>query len=250
MSTSTHPVSLVFVHGMGGTPGTFALVEPILRARGHATVRVENPLQSLSGDIAATTAAMDELLTQAGRPDGPVLLVGHSYGGAVITNVGRDPRVAGLVYVAAFAPDEGETVNQIVERYPPAAASKYMLRGPDGSWRSDRSPAYWAETAFDLDPALRETIASERRESADRIFLEPGGRPAWAEKPSWYVVADRDMTLVPEAQDDMSARAGSVVYRFPGSHFTPWTQPQQVAGIVAAAADELAARGARDTVAS
>lgn len=249
MSTPTHPVSIVFVHGMGGTPSTFALVEPILRGRGHATVRVENPLQTLSGDIAATTAAMDAMLVEAGHPDGPVLLVGHSYGGAVITNVGRDPRVAGLVYVAAFAPAEGETVKQIVERYPAAAASKYMLRGPDGSWRSERSEAYWSETAFDLDPAFRETIAQERRESANEIFVEPAGRPAWADTPSWYVVAERDRTLVPEAQDAMSARAGSAVYRFPGSHYTPWTQPQQVAGIVAAAADAVAERDP-DAVAS
>lgn len=249
MSSPTHPVSIIFVHGMGGTPSTFALVEPILQARGHATVRVQNPLQTLSGDVAATTSAMDAMLAEERSPDGPVLLVGHSYGGAVITNVGRDPRVAGLVYVAAFAPAEGETVNQIVERYPAAAASKYMLRGPDGSWRSERSEAYWTETAFDLDTAFRETIARERRESANGIFIQPCGRPAWAVKPSWYVLADGDKTLVPEAQDDMSARAGSAVYRFPGSHYTPWTQPQQVAGIVAAAADEVAARS-RDAVAS
>ncbi|SHL06898.1 Pimeloyl-ACP methyl ester carboxylesterase [Pseudonocardia thermophila] len=235
MSANGHPVGIVFVHGMGGTASTWALVEPLLKERGHATVCVTNPLTTLSADVAATTRAIDEL------PEGPVLLVGHSYGGAVITNAGRDPRVAGLVYVAAFAPAEGESVNQIVERYPPAEAAKYMLRGPNGEWRSDGSAAYWAEVAFDLPEHMRDTIADERRDSANAIFTEPTGEPAWATRPTWYVVAESDKTLRPDTQRDMARRTGGAVYTFPGSHYTPWTQPVQVAGVVAAAADAVAA---------
>ena len=124
----TKPAAVLLVHGAGGTPGTWSGVEPLLNQRGHQTLRVVNPLTSLADDIACTTSALDQL----GRPGGRVLAVGHSYGGAVITNVGRDPRVAGLVYVAAFAPDEDESVRQIVNRYPPAEVSKYMRRGSNG----------------------------------------------------------------------------------------------------------------------
>lgn len=230
------PVSIVFVHGMGGTPGTWALVEPLLRERGHRTVRVTNPLTSLEDDVATTTAAMEQLLADAGDEHGPVLLAGHSYGGAVITNVGRDPRVRGLVYVAAFAPEAGESVSEIVERYPPAPVSKYMRRGADGEWQSERSEAYWQEAAFDLPYELRDTIASEHRPSADAIFSQPTGEPAWATTPATYVVAEYDATLRPDTQRDMAKRAGATTYVFPGSHYTPWTQPLQVAGIVAAAA--------------
>lgn len=232
---SAHPVRIVFVHGMGGTPGTFGLVEPYLRARGHQTLRVTNPLTSLADDVRSTTAAVEEI-----ADGGRVLLVGHSYGGAVITNVGRNPAVAGLVYVAAFAPDEGETVNEIVERYPAAEVSRFMSRGANGDWVSDRTEEYWREVAFDLPRALRETIASEHRRSENAIFVDPTGEPAWRTRPTTYVVAEQDKTLRPDTQRDMAKRAGATTYTFPGSHYTPWTQPQQVAGIVAAAADAAA----------
>ena len=123
---------VVLVHGVGGTPTTWSEVVPLLTAAGRDVTAVTNPLRSLTGDVAHTTAAVDAL-------GGPVLLVGHSYGGAVITNAGRSPRVTGLVYVAAFAPDEGETVNEIVERYPPAEVSQYMRRGPNGEWASEHT---------------------------------------------------------------------------------------------------------------
>lgn len=229
------PVGIVFVHGMGGTPGTFALVEPYLQARGHRTLRVTNPLTSLADDIRTTTAAVDEV-----ADGGRVLLVGHSYGGAVITNAGRHPAVSGLVYVAAFAPAEGETVSEIVERYPAAEASQYMTRGENGDWISDRTEAYWSDVAFDLPRDLRETIASEHRRSENAIFVEPTGDPAWRTRDATYVVAEEDRTLRPDTQRDMAARAGATTYTFPGSHYTPWTRPQQVAGIVAAAADAAA----------
>jgi pimeloyl-ACP methyl ester carboxylesterase len=240
MTHSAHPVSIVFVHGMGGTPGTWSLVEPYLQKRGHRTVRVTNPLTSLADDVAATTAAMEELLAESGIPDGPVVLAGHSYGGAVITNAGRDPRVKALVYVAAFAPQAGETISEIVERYPEAEVSAYMRRGPDGEWKSDRTDAYWNEIAFDLPHELRDAIAGEHRRSENAIFTQPTGTPAWTTTPAWYIVAESDKTLRPDAQRDMAKRAGATTYVFPGSHYTPWTQPLQVAGIVAAAADAAA----------
>ncbi len=232
----TNAVSVLLVHGAGGTPGTWAAVEPLLRSRGHRTLRVVNPLTSLADDVACTCRAL-ERLADDGRP---VLAVGHSYGGAVITNAGRDPRVAGLVYVAAFAPRENESVQQIVNRYPPAEVSRYMRRGPSGEWKSERGAAYWAEIGWDLTPEQRAGVLSEHRESADAIFTGTTGEPAWRSRPSWYVVAAQDKTLPPAIQRDMAARAGAVTSELPGSHYTPWTRPEQVAAVILDAAARVA----------
>jgi pimeloyl-ACP methyl ester carboxylesterase len=232
----TNAASVLLVHGAGGTPSTWSAVEPLLNQRGHRTLRVVNPLTSLADDIACTIRALDQL-GQAGHP---VLAVGHSYGGAVITNVGRDPRVAGLVYVAAFAPEENESVQQIVSRYPPAEVSKFMRRGPNGEWKSVRDDAYWAEIGWDLAPAQRAEVMSEHRESADAIFAQATGEPAWQQRPSWYIVAADDKTLPPAIQRDMAARAGAVTSVLPGSHYTPWTHPQEVAAVVLEAAARVA----------
>jgi len=229
----TSAVSVLLVHGAGGTPSTWSAVEPLLNERGHQTLRVVNPLTSLADDIACTISALDQL----GQP---VLAVGHSYGGAVITNVGRDPRVAGLVYVAAFAPDEGESVRQIVNRYPPAEVSRHMRRGPNGEWKSARGAAYWAEIGWDLSREQRAEVMSEHRESADAIFTQATGEPAWRTRPSWYIVAADDKTLPPAIQRDMAARAGAVTSVLPGSHYTPWTRPDEVTAVVLQAAAQVA----------
>jgi pimeloyl-ACP methyl ester carboxylesterase len=215
-------VRIVLVHGAGGTPATWDAVAPLLRERGHPVTAATLPMESLEGDVAHTMAAVD----------GPVLLVGHSYGGAVITNVGRHPRVRGLVYVAAFAPDEGETVQQIVERYEPAPVSKHMRRGPNGEWRSERTDAYWAEIGWDLTAEQRAALGSENRQADKRIFEQPTGVPAWRTLPSWYLVADQDATLLPQIQRDMAARAGSETETAPGSHFTPLVHPERVVALV------------------
>jgi pimeloyl-ACP methyl ester carboxylesterase len=222
-------VRIVLVHGAGGTPTTWTEVAPLLTAAGHEVHTVTNPMRSLTGDVAHTAALVQAL---SGQPDSPVLLVGHSYGGAVITNVGREPSVSGLVYIAAFAPDEGETVNQIVERYPPAEVSKYMRRGPNGEWASEHTDSYWAEIGWDLTPAQRATWDAESRQSENAIFTEATGVPAWRTLPSWYLVAAQDRTLRPDIQRDMATRAGATVAEVPGSHFTPRVQPAEVAAFI------------------
>jgi pimeloyl-ACP methyl ester carboxylesterase len=219
----SHLVQIVLVHGAGGTPATWDAVAPLLRERGHRVTAVTNPMASLDGDVVHTTAAIG---------DGPVLLVGHSYGGAVITNVGRNPQVRGLVYVAAFAPDEGETVQQIVERYEPAPVSKHMRRGANGEWRSERTEAYWAEIGWDLTPEQRLASGSENRQADRRIFEQPTGVPAWRSLPSWYLVAEQDATLLPQIQRDMAARAEADTETVPGSHFTPLVHPDRVVALI------------------
>ncbi|MFL5994343.1 MAG: alpha/beta hydrolase [Streptomyces sp.] len=218
-------MDIVLVHGAGGRPTTWSEVEPLLTSRGHRLFTVTNPLTSLEDDVAHTAAVVDET-------EGPVLLAGHSYGGAVISNVGRHPRVRGLVYIAAFAPDEGETVNGIVEGYEPAEISRYMRRGPGGDWKSEPSPEFWAEIGPDLTPEQRAVVAAEGRPAENLIFTQPTGRPAWRDLPSWYLVADDDRTLRPEAQRDMAARMKATVEHVPGSHYTTLVWPSRVADMI------------------
>ncbi|MER7185934.1 alpha/beta hydrolase [Streptomyces hyaluromycini] len=228
-------MDIVLVHGAGGRPTTWSAVQPLLAAHGHRLVTVTNPMTSLADDIAETAAAL------AGT-SGPVLLAGHSYGGAVITNVGRDPRVAGLVYIAAFGPDEGETVNGIVERYEPAEISKYMRRGPNGEWKSEPSAEFWAEIGPDLSDEQRAVVEAEGRKADNLIFTQATGAPAWRSLPSWYLVADDDRTLRPEIQNFMAERMKATVEHVPGSHYTTLVWPERVADLIHRAA--LAVGGA------
>lgn len=222
-------MDIVLVHGAGGRPTTWTEVEPLLAARGHRTVAVTNPLTSLEEDVAHTTSVIEEM-------DGPVLLAGHSYGGAVITNAGRHSAVRGLVYIAAFAPEKGETVNGIVERYEPAEISAFMRRGPNGEWKSEPGDRFWAEIGPDLSPEHRAVVEAEGRKAEDAIFRQPTGEPAWRTLPSWYLVADDDRTLRPQAQRDMAARCGARTEHVPGSHYTTLVHPRRVADLVDAAA--------------
>ncbi len=157
----------------------------------------------------------------------------------MITNVGRSPLVKGLVYVAAFAPDEGETVNGIVERYPPAEVSKYMRRGPNGEWKSEHTDEYWAEIGWDVPVAQRAIWDTESRQSDNRIFTQPTGEPAWKTKPAWYLVAAQDKTLSTEIQRDMAKRANAITSEVPGSHFTPRVRPADVVALIRTALDAL-----------
>jgi pimeloyl-ACP methyl ester carboxylesterase len=218
-------MNVVLVHGAGGTPTTWSGVAPLLIAGGHDVTVVTNPMRSLRDDVANTTAAVDAF-------EGAVLLVGHSYGGAVITNVGRHPRVRGLVYIAAFAPQEDESVQHIVNRYEPAEVSKYMRRGPNGEWASEHSPEYWAEIGWDVTAQQRAVFDAGSRQSDNEIFRQVSGVPAWRTRPSWYMVAAQDRTLRPEIQRDMATRMGATVVEVPGSHFTPLVRPARVADLI------------------
>lgn len=146
---------------------------PLLTALGHRLFTVTNPMTSLEDDVANTAAVLEETT-------GPVLLAGHSYGGAVISQVGRDPRVRGLVYIAAFGPAEGETVNEIVERYEEAEISKYMRRGPNGEWKSEPSEEFWAEIGPDLSAEQRVIVEAEGRKAENLIFTRSRRHPRLA----------------------------------------------------------------------
>lgn len=226
-------MEIVLVHGAGGTPTTWSLVIPMVDALGHAVTAVTNPMTSLADDVATTLLWIDE------KTSGDVLLVGHSYGGAVITGAGHHPRVKGLVYVAAWAPDQDESIQDILQNYPPAEVSKHMLRGPDGEWFSDHTDAYWDEIAWDLPAERRQVWDGESRKSSNQIFEQKSQAPAWRVRPTWYLVAAQDKTLRVDTQRDMAARMSGKTYDVDGSHFVPQVSPGRVTDLISEAVEEL-----------
>jgi pimeloyl-ACP methyl ester carboxylesterase len=228
-SDSTGTVVLVhggFVDGSGWQP-----VYSLLRKSGHKVSIVQNPTLSLAGDVDATNRVVD-------AQDGPVTLVGHSYGGAVITEAGNNPKVAGLVYIAAFAPDAGESVNTLIADPPPDAPVPPILPPQDGFLFLDREK-FADSFAADVDPELAEFQADAQVPWGVDALGESISEPAWKSKPSWYLIAKEDRMIPPPAQEQMSARAGSTVAEAPGSHSIFLSQPAAVAGLIEEAASEL-----------
>lgn len=224
---------IVLVHGMGGSDYDWHLVAPLLEEAGHRVSVADNLSQSLDDDIAATKALVDAV-------DDDALLVGHSYGGAVITNAGTHERVRGLVYVAAFAPAEGETVQQIVTSYEPAEVSRFMKRGPDGEWIGEESEEARLALAWDVPEQVTIERRTRRRASADAIFTQPTGTAAWASKPAWYLLATDDKHIWPDAQRNMATRADATIQEVAASHSLPLATPGAVSAFVLTAVASLA----------
>lgn len=224
---------IVLVHGMGGSDYDWSSVAPLLEAAGYTVSIADNPSQSLEDDVAAVRSLIDAV-------DDDVLLVGHSYGGAVITNAGRHARVRGVVYIAAFAPAEGETVSGIVNSYEQAEVSRFMTRGPEGEWIGIENEESHQALSWDVPEDVMQMRRERRRASADAIFTHPTGEPAWATKPTWYMIATLDKHLRPEAQRDMATRADATVEEIATSHSIPLAAPERVSAFVSSAAATLA----------
>jgi pimeloyl-ACP methyl ester carboxylesterase len=220
-----HNIVLVhgaFVDGSGWQP----VYERLTAAGFHVSV-VEQPLVSFEGDIAATKRVID-------RQDGPCILVGHSYGGAIITAAGNDPKVSGLVYIAAHAPDSGETEAGNGKIYPPAYTS--LQKGADGFdiIAIDRFPA---DFAGDVPRKQAEFMAHAQMPAADAVFHGVIVHPAWKSKPTWYMVAKSDRIINPQLERMYAKRAGSHVVEIPGaSHSVFMSHPREVAQLIIAAA--------------
>ena len=224
---------IVLVHGMGGSDYDWSAVAPLLEAAGNRVSVADNLSQSLEADVAAVRSLVE-------AADEDALLVGHSYGGAVITNAGRHDRVRGVVYIAAFAPAEGETVSGIVSSYEPAEVSRFMTRGADGEWIGVESEEARLALSWDVPEHVMRERGERRRASADAIFTHPAGEPAWASKPSWYLIATLDKHLLPEAQRAMATRAGATIEEIATSHSIPLAAPEQVSAFVSTAVAALA----------
>jgi pimeloyl-ACP methyl ester carboxylesterase len=227
MTGSDAPVHVVLVHGAGGSSVTWSLVAPVLREHGHPVTAVDNDMRSLRADAAAVREVVEGIA-------GPVLLVGHSYGGAVITDAGLHERVVGLVYVAAFAPDAGESVSGIVSAYEPALVAEYMTRGPDGEWisREDADDEAWRALAWDVPAEVRAASEAAGRDTADAAFQQTITVPAWRTRPSWYLVATSDRHLLPEIQRAFVARMGATADEVDTSHAIPHAAPSRVVALI------------------
>jgi pimeloyl-ACP methyl ester carboxylesterase len=224
--TEVHNVVLVhggFVDGSG-----WQGVYDLLKADGFKVSVVQNQTLSLESDVETTHNVLD-------LQDGPAILVGHSYGGTVITEAGRHDRVAGLVYITAFAPDTGESVNALIADPPPGAPVPPILPPQDGFLFLDRDKFAYSFAA-DVPAALAAFMADSQVPWGVEALNGAISEPAWRSKPSWYLVATDDRMIPPPAQRAMSTRAGSTVTEAPGSHSIYISQPQAVADLIAQAA--------------
>jgi pimeloyl-ACP methyl ester carboxylesterase len=220
--------SFVLVHGGFVDGSGWAGVHSALRQKGHKVVVVQNPTTSLSEDVAATRRAIDAL-------DDDVILVGHSYGGVVITEAGTHPRVSALVYIAAFAPAEGESVASLIANPSPGAPVPPIRPPVDGFLFLDRDK--FAESfAADVEPEAAQFMADSQVPWGVPALEGAVSTPAWRTKPSWYLVAKDDHMIPPAAQRAMAARAGATVREVPGSHAVYVADPASVAALIERAA--------------
>src|SRR5213078_2943037 len=214
--------TIVLVHGGFVNGSGWEGVYKILRKDGYTVSVVQNPTISLADDVAVTKRVLE---TQGG----PVILVGHSYGGAVISEAGNDPKVAGLVYVAAFALDDGESVSSLIKDPPPGAPVPPILPPHDGYLFLDKAK-FPASFAADVDAGKAEFMADSQVPWGVEALGGTISQPAWKTKPSWYLVATDDRMIPPAAQRFMSKRAGATVVEVSGSHAVYVSQPAAVAG--------------------
>src|SRR5437016_8637313 len=226
--------NIVLVHGGFVDGAGWRGVYDILKKDGFNISIVQNPTISLAGDVGATRLVIDS------QP-GPVLLVGHSYGGVVITEAGTDPNVAGLVYIAAFAPDKGESVSSLIKDSPPGAPVPPILPPQDGFLFLDRAKFHFS-FAGDVDADTAAFMASSQVPWGVEALSGTITEPAWKTKPSWYLVSTEDRMIPPPAQRNMSKRAGSTVTEVAGSHPVHVSQPKPVAAFIEKAANEVAAK--------
>ena len=232
-ATKTDP-SILLIHGGFVDGSGWQQVYTLLRANGLDVSVVQNPTTSLADDVAVTKRLI------AAQP-GKVILVGHSYGGVVVTEAGNDPRVAGLVYITAFAPDQGESVAKLIANPPPGAPVPPILPPEEGFLRLDRSK--FAESfAADVEPELADFMAASQVPWGMAALTGEVSQPAWKTKPSWYLVAGDDKMIPPPAQRMMAERAKATVRETGGSHAVYVSRPADVARIIAEAAEVVAHR--------
>lgn len=224
--------SIVLVHGGFVDGSGWEGVYRILRRDGFNVAVAQIPTISLEDDVVATKRVI-------AAQGGPVILVGHSYGGAVITEAGNDPQVIALVYVAAFALDSGESVQSLLAKSPPGAPVPPILPPRDGFLLLDRNK-FHQSFAADLNAEKASFMADSQVPGGVESLASAISEPAWKNKPSWYLVATADRMIPPDAQRLMSSRAGATVVEEEGSHSIYVSKPEVVAALIETAAREAA----------
>lgn len=227
-------INIVLVHGAWADGSSWAKVIPFLQAKGFHVVAVQNPLTSLADDVAATKRAI-------ALQNGPVLLVGHSYGGVVITEAGNDPKVVGLVYVAAFAPSDGESVAAISKPYPPAPIGNELRPDPQG-FLSLTPKGIAEDFAQDLTAKEKEIMTATQAPIAAAAFGATITTAAWKSKPSWFVIAANDRAISPELEKAEAAAMKATAITLPSSHVAMLSRPKEVAEVIEQAARKAGSR--------
>jgi pimeloyl-ACP methyl ester carboxylesterase len=220
--------NVVLVHGGFVDGSGWQKVYDVLKNDGYNVTIVQNPTTTLAEDVAVTKRAI-------AKQDGPVVLVGHSYGGVVVSEAGTDPKVQSVVYIAAFAPDAGESVQSLIANPPPGAPVPPILPPQDGYLFLDRDK-FAASFAADVPADEAAFMADSQVPWGVEALAGAVTKPAWKTKPSWYLVATEDHMIPPPAQRNMAKRAGSTVVEVPGSHAIYVSQPNAVAKLIEQAA--------------
>ena len=220
--------NIVLVHGAWADGSCWSKVISLLQAKGFHVVAVQNPLTSLADDVAATKRII-------ALQDGPVLLVGHSYAGVVITEAGNDPKVVGLVYVAAFAPGDGESINSVSKPYPPAPLGSELR--PDAQGFLTVTPKGFAEDmAQDLTVSERQILTATQGQTSASVFGATVTTAAWKSKPSWAVIASNDRAIPPQLEKDEAATIKATSITIPANHLAMLSHPKEVTELIEQAA--------------
>jgi pimeloyl-ACP methyl ester carboxylesterase len=220
--------NVVLVHGAFADGSSWSRVIPLLQAKGLHVVAVQNPLTSLADDVAATKRAI-------ALQDGPVILVGHSYGGMVITEAGNDPKVVGLVYVAAFAPGDGGSINSLSKPYPPAPLGAELRPDPQGFlWVTPKGVA--EDFAQDLSDHEKQILTATQGPTNASVFAATITTAAWKTKPSWFVIAANDRAIPPELEKAEAAQIKATAITLSSSHVAMLAHPKEVAELIEQAA--------------
>ena len=225
MSPQTKP-SIVFAHGIWADGSCFSKVIPPLQAEGYEVIAAQYGLDSNEGDVATTVRTF-------GRVHGPVLLVGHSYGGSVITAAGTDDRVAGLVYINALAPDETETSQGQQDKFPVTDVFQHIEVADGRIWMLPSGAACFAG---DLPEAEQQLVWATHYPPAADLFTRNAPGVAWRTKPSWYIVGSNDHTVHPELERAAAKRMGATTYELDSSHVPMLSQPDRVVDVILSAA--------------
>ncbi len=219
--------TIVLVHGGFVDGSGWEEVYKILKKNGYTVSVVQNPTLSLADDVAVTKRVL-------ATHSGPVILVGHSYGGAIITEAGNDPKVAGLVYITAFALDNGESVSALIKDSPPDAPVPPILPPQDGFLFLDKAK-FPASFAADVEAEKAAFMADSQVPWGVNALSGTISQAAWRTKPSWYLIVTQDKMIPPPAQHFMAKRAGSTVVEVAGSHAIYVSQPTVVAKLIESA---------------
>ena len=225
-------INVLLVHGAYVDASSWNKVTPLLQRKGYNVLAVQIPLSSLQDDTDVTRQALASL-------SGPTILVGHSYGGAVINNVGTDARnVIGLVYTTAFSLEEGESIADVASKFPAPPGSKYVVPSYRKGYIWVDPVAFPSNFMQDVDRKEARVLAEVQKPATPEVFTSPSGPPAWKQHPSWCLVSEYDRMINPDVERFMAKRIGATTYEVPSSHASPVSHPQDVVKLIVAASQK------------